>query len=399
MSNLKDQLYEEARIKNAALVEGINIEPEIFQDLGVGTQFQEQVHCLFERDHEHHVDAKLPSFYQTPSGFNVPFRWDRRSAFSLQVEGNQFYLHHHEKRLFPIEFLKRPGYYRFKTTDGTPMNTVGVYQTDGSISVAYSNECALKDKGQDCLYCNINATKDTYGEVEGIHWKYPKQVAETFAAVLKERGNQYSRLNITGGFIPERREVDYYIDVAEAVKEEIGTDDFNATAVIGAPLDLDVVEKYKEAGYRTMAMNIEIWDKNIFKTICPGKEEQCGGWEHWVKALEHAAAVFGFGRVRSNIVAGIEPKQSILEGVEYLASKGVIAFAGPWCPNPGSALEGHRSPEPAWHFDLARKIAAIHRKAGFTFEQLIGVAAPLSTVHDIYRIEDELLPVFKEKIA
>ncbi|HBS59427.1 MAG TPA: nitrogen fixation protein NifB, partial [Firmicutes bacterium] len=120
----------------------------------------------------------------------------------------------------------------------------------------------------------------------------------------------------------------------------------------------------------------------------------------WVKALEYAVEVFGHGRVRSNIVGGIEPRKSTLEGVEYLASKGVVCFAGAWCPNPGSQLEGHRSPEPAWHFDLAKKIAAIFKKAGFTYEQLYDcAAAPTTLCHDIYKIEGELLPLFKEKTA
>jgi hypothetical protein len=139
-------------------------------------------------------------------------------------------------------------------------------------------------------------------------------------------------------------------------------------------------------------MNIELWDKNFFNSIYPGKRDHCGGWDHWVKALEYAVDVFGWGRVRSNIVAGIEPKESTLAGVEYLASKGVICFAGAWCPNPGSALEGHRTPEPAWHWDMAKKVTSIFRKAGFTYDQLYDCsAAPTTLNHDIYKIEDGLI--------
>ena len=194
--------------------------------------------------------------------------------------------------------------------------------------------------------------------------------------------------------------MEYYLDVADSIRENTGLDDFNGTACVGAPHDLSIIDKYKEAGYRTIATNIEIWDRNIFKAICPGKELQCGGWEHWVNALEYEVEVFGRGKVRSNIVAGIEPKDSTLEGIEYLASKGVICFASGWCPNPGSALEGHRSPEPAWHYDLYKKIATIHRKYGFTYEELYDCyAAPISIVHDIYRIEDQILEVLESEVA
>jgi len=188
--------------------------------------------------------------------------------------------------------------------------------------------------------------------------------------------------------------------VADAIKEQTGLDDFNGTATIGAPHDLSIIEKYKEAGYRTVATNIEVWDRNIFKAICPGKELQCGGWDHWVKALEYEVEVFGKGRVRSNIVAGLEPKDSTLEGIEYLASKGVVAVATSWNPNPGSALEGHRSPEPAWHFDLYKKIAAIHRKYGFTDEQIYDCTAGPTSVYQYFnQIEEETLPIFKANVA
>ncbi|HWR29411.1 MAG TPA: radical SAM protein [Negativicutes bacterium] len=396
MSEIKKQLYQELEIKNNVSVEGIAVNPIIFQQLDLGGKYQEQIHSMFEMDHESHVGIDFPVGFTSPGGLKIPFRWDRGSRYSIQFDGS-YYLADKEEALFPIEFLQRPSYYKEHTSDGSPMSHVAVYYQEGSIFVTYSNECFLKEKGQDCLFCNINATKDTYGEIEGIVWKTPRQIGETAAAAFKA-GEKH--ITISGGFVPERREVDYYFDVADSIKEYTGLDDFNGTAVIGAPLDLSVIDRYKEVGYRTIGMNIEVWDKNIFNAICPGKEVHCGGWDHWVKALEYAVEVFGFGRVRSTVVAGLAPKKSTLEGVEYLASKGVVCITSPWCPNPGSALEGHRTPEPAWHFDMAKKVAAIYRKAGFTYQQIYDcAAAPTTLCHDIYKIEEELLPVFREKIA
>jgi hypothetical protein len=197
--------------------------------------------------------------------------------------------------------------------------------------------------------------------------------------------------------VPERREVDYYLDVAESIKAHTGLSDFNGTACIGAPRDLSIIEKYKEVGYRTLAINIEVWNEHFFRAYCPGKDLECGGQKHWIKALEHAVGVFGFGRVRSNMVGGLESKQSTLEGIEYLSSRGIIAISPGWMPNPGSALEGHRAPEPAWHVDVAKKTAAIYRRVGFTWDQIYDAnAVPLTLVHDIYRIEEERLPIFKQ---
>ena len=394
MSTLKEILYKELKLKIATNVEGISFDPHIFRHLDSSNRHQEEVICLFEMAYETHVGIKFPAGFRSPHGLIFNLRWDRRSPYSFIYQNEIYYLAHHGDILFPVEFLERPDYYGLKTSDGTSMSTIAQYVQEGSIIISYSNECSLKDRGQDCRFCNINATKDSYGEAEGIGWKTPRQVGESVAAAYREyQGEERRRVNLTGGFVAERREVEYYLDVADEIKAYTGLDDFNGTAVIGAPLDLSVIEKYKEAGFRTIASNIEIWDKNIFKAICPGKEVQCGGWENWVKALEYEVEVFGKGKVRSNMVAGIEPKDSTLEGVEYLASKGVIGLATVWNPNPGSALEGHRSPETSWYIDLFKKIAAIHRKYGFTYDNIYDCSGATGIISDIYRIEDETFPV------
>ncbi len=396
MSTLKEILYKELELKISTQVDGINFDPYVFKTLDLGGKYQEEMYGCFEHAYETHVGLKFPTGFRSPHGFIYNLRWDRRSSYSLIHEKGTYYLTHHGEVLFPVEFLERPEYYSLKTSDGTRMSTLARYNQDGAIGIVYSNECALKEKDQDCKFCNINATKDTYGETEGMGWKNPKQIGEAVAAAYSEGART---LTLTGGFVAERREVEYYLDVADSIKEHTGLNDFNGTATIGAPHDLSVVDKYKEAGFRTIATNIEIWDRNIFKAICPGKDLQCGGWDHWVKTLEYEVEVFGRGRVRSIIVAGIEPKESTLEGIEYLASKGVLCFASSWNPNPGSALEGHRSPEPAWHFDLLKKSAAIYRKYGYTHDQIYDCYATTSVVNYIYQIEDETLPVFTAKVA
>ena len=265
------------------------------------------------------------------------------------------------------------------------MSHVGTF-SNGVVGVAYSNECSLKERGLDCLFCNANATKDTYAEKENIQWKNPKQIGETVAEAFKNDGARH--VNLTGGFVPERREVDYYIDVAEAIQEETGLEDFNGTAVIGAPADLSVIDKYKEAGFRTIAIQLEVWDENFFKVICPGKEKECGGRQHWVDTLKYAVGVFGRGRVRTGFVAGIEPKERTLEGVETLTKEGIICLTNAWCPNPGSKLEGHRTPTPEWHYDLAQKTYLLHKQAGITYEQYLDASpSPDFLVLDFYRIE------------
>ncbi len=379
-------LYKELLIKADLSIDGIDIAPEASQALG-RIKHQEQVHSGFEMDLETHVGREHPSGFYLPSGLKTSFRWSRRSRYSIVHEGGEFLLSRRGENLFPIRFFEQPKYYNLKSSDGIPLKNIATFVHDSNISVFYSNECNYKEKGEDCLFCNVNATKDTYAESEGIAWKTARQAAEAVQAAYAE--GIADHVTITGGIISERREIEYYQDVAEAIQARLGVRDFNGTAVIAAPLDLTNIDRLKEVGYRTIALNIELWSKDMYAAICPGKARNSGGWDHWLKAIEYAARVFGFGKVRSNIVAGLEPKPYTLEGVQWFADHGVVCLPGAWCPNPGSGLEGHRTPEPAWHLDLAERAFRIQKKAGITFEQVHDASNnDLGLAKDIWKIEE-----------
>ena len=389
---LKSRLWEELALKAELITEGVAITAQALDLAAPGIKSQEQVHSLFEMDFDTH-DFELPSGYTLPNGLSVPFRWNARSSSVITADGDRAILVRDGHAHGEVTFHQRPGYYGKLTSDGQAMETVAVLARHRALFVAYSNECSYKEKGEDCLFCNINHTKDVYGDRHGIFWKTAQQIGETASAAFDE--GIIDHVTISGGVIPERRELEYYNDVAEAIQRHSGREDFNGTAVVAAPLDLRHIDRFKEAGFRTTAMNIELWDKGFYETICPGKAHGSGGWDHWLAALEYAVTVFGHGRVRSNIVAGIEPKKKTWEGLQYLASKGVIGTFSIWCPNPGSELEGHRAPEAGWYLDLAEKLVTAWKQAGFTFQQVCDANASNDSLqHDVWRIQDGLLPAF-----
>jgi hypothetical protein len=162
---------------------------------------------------------------------------------------------------------------------------------------------------------------------------------------------------------------------------------------VAAPTDYSNIPKLKEAGFRTTAMNLELWDKDYYKAVCPGKARNSGGWDNWLKALEYAVTVFGWGRVRSNFVPGIEPKAKTIEGFEYLSGKGIICNFTTWAPNVGSALEGHRSPEGSWYLDLATKLAELWKKNGFSADMIHDASGAATLSYDIFRIENEVFDI------
>lgn len=396
MSFTRKKALDDISLLVALDTEGVNINPEDFKDLDYENTYAEQIRACFDWNFKNYVSSKIPAgFRLKTTDFLSALYWNPDSQYSVVRDGEKFLLiQGKDQVLDEVTFEKKPKFYNKKTSEGKDMSRIVQANSRGRLAITYSNECALLDKGLDCLFCNINDTKRRFGELDRIEWKNPQEIGETVAEGYKEG---YHGFNLTGGFVPERREVEYYLDVIEAVKEHTGIEDVHGMACVGAPSDLSVIEKYKEAGYQHIATNIEIWDENMFKTICPGKEQLCGGRQNWINALKKEVEVFGKGNVRSVLVGGIEPKESLLEGIEYMASLGVIAVPSIWKPCIGSALEGHRTPTTQWHQEIAEKTYQIHKKAGFTLEQLYYVNSADSVQAYYHKVDGEQLP-WEEKL-
>lgn len=384
---------EQVNLKIALANEGIKMDPAVFKDLDYENTYLEQIHFYSDLNFETYTETKIPSHFRfQTTGFLSAINWNPDSKYEIVAENDRFYLLDENKnQIDEIDFEHKPKFYNKFTSDGKQMSKIVNCTSRGRVGICYSNECALLDKGLDCLFCNINATKRKFGERDGIEWKQPKQIAETIKEAYAEG---YRGYNLTGGFVPERREVEYYLDVIDAVKEVVDEDQVKAMACVGAPVDLSVIDKYKEAGYEYIATNIEVWDKNIFKTICPGKEKLCGGYDNWVTTLEREVKVFGRGNVRTSLVGGIEPKNSLLRGVEILGEMGVIPYPSIWRPCIGSGLEGHRSPKSSWHQEVAAATYQVHKKMNIPILQKYysDAGGEDSVYMDLAKLDGEFLP-------
>ena len=323
--------------------------------------------------------------FKLPHGIGASGHFTPWTPYSIVVENGNFILYDDKTPIGEITFSDRAPNPLLDAllSDGQRFrNILSLSEEAGSVSVGYSKECALKETGEDCLFCIINVGDGKY--TERLHpILTPKIVAEAYG--LARKAGLANHFKISGGFVPERRELEYYLDVAEEIVKKYP--DFYGAAVIGAPADLTILKKYKDAGYQNLSHNLEIWDKNIFAAICPGKDKRNGGQQHWIKSLEAAVDIFGKGHVDSNIIAGLEPKSSLLEGLEYLASKGIVARSSRFRPIPGTPLEGYRSPTADFHWEIVDKLSDIYIRYGFTLNQLTGKAAANSLPLELFRIK------------
>jgi biotin synthase-related radical SAM superfamily protein len=92
----------------------------------------------------------------------------------------------------------------------------------------------------------------------------------------------------------------------------------------------DSSELLKEAGAVEVKYNVETLDREVFRKVCPGLS-----FDYIVDALEHAVTLFGKNHVFSNVLIGMgESDETLIDGMEMLAGKGVIPILRKTNPHP-----------------------------------------------------------------
>ena len=111
----------------------------------------------------------------------------------------------------------------------------------------------------------------------------------------------------------------------------------------------DLERIYRETLIDSYCPNIEIWDKQLFQILCPGKEKWIGH-DEWVKRTLEAVEVFGKGKVFTQVVAGAElaaphgfssveeALESNFEACDFYAKNGVIYLSTIWRPHRAARL-------------------------------------------------------------
>ena len=362
-TSMAERVYGEGEvflIKAGMFMSGVRLDDSAYE--GVGTTWKEDL-----GQYHYNPSAGLrrpqipPHAAWLPHGLYSPLYLDADSPFVLRREKETLYLFLEDLRLFPLELDERPAYYSRTTSTGVPMANIGPHRLQHQLLIEYNAYCQFFSDKTQCLFCGIIAERPLHhGHYKGQFVASPQEIAEVAEAAYGE--GACSEMQVTGGVLPDRAEVDYILEVGRAVKEKLQVDTIpGGQAVLVPPSSVDHLEALKEAGWQGVAFNLEVWDPRLWPGIVPGKAAALSR-EGWEEALEKAVTIFGKGQVGSVLIAGLEPKESHWAGVEWLAQRGIYGIPIPWNPTPGSPLEGHQTPTAAWHLEVVVKDLDIWEK-------------------------------------
>jgi hypothetical protein len=277
------------------------------------------------------LEVTLPDNLYT----NIPVveHFVKDSPYLLKKENDEYKIYKDDSYVATVKLLQNPKFYNKKTSSGRLMKRIGVMQGT-YIGVYPTNVCGFWEMDKNCKFCSIGLN---LGETEEIE-KNVQDVLETVRAAREELGITFVHFN-TGYY--EGEAIDALLPYIHAVKKETGL----LVGVQTPPQpDLKQYDYLKKIGVDHVSFCLEIYDKEIFPEICPGKSELLG-WDMYIDTIEYCARLWGRGQVAGEIIAGLESPESSIKAIEHFARMGAVSTVCVFRPTIGTKLEDRSPPE------------------------------------------------------
>ncbi len=265
---------------------------------------------------------------------------------------------------YAVTLPDEPLWYSRATSSGIPMNRIGVLQGN-YLGVYVSNACMYwaSTPSRACKFC-------TTGKNVGVGEESRKKVddvVEVAMAAKEESGALFTHLN-TGYHFEEvdRLEPIHGLRQCEpfvrALRARVG----GFIGVQAMPVPKRKFHEYDaliDAGADHFSFCYEFEDPDWFARLCPGKAATLGQ-EGFFEAMEYAARRLGRGRVSGEIIAGLEPIEATMRGIDRIVAAGAFPTVCIFRPTVGSELEHVNPPDPAEMRVVFAHLYAACRDAG-----------------------------------
>ncbi len=236
----------------------------------------------------------------------------------------------------------RPAWYDAKTSSGKLMTRIGTLQGT-YLGIYQAKVCEYwteKPQRVNCKFCSVGLNLG----VDDSDDKSVEEVLEVIRTAREESGITYVDFN-TGHYAG-----DTYLDLLEPyivrIKQELGL-------LVGVQTpphrDLKRYDQLREIGVNRVSFCFEIFDRQLFEEICPGKHREYG-LDHYLEAIRYCADLGKRGPrdepwvSNGEIIAGLEPAESSMRAIDWITSVGGIPTVCVFRPLQGTDLEDREPP-------------------------------------------------------
>lgn len=264
-----------------------------------------------------------------------------------------------------ITFPERPHFLDSVTSTGICCDRVANLYGGSALAFFTPGSCYYFDDGNECRFCSLQPNRSNPHSF--LHAISPSLASEVLVIARSTDAHRLQQIMLVGGNSPDYDQgFRHYLEIATALDQQQALlpieQRLETHIATMPPRDFGLFAFLQPLNSR-VSMNIEVFDEQRFEVICPGKARLYGR-HNLMKALEQAVHVVE-KRVHSILIAGLEPAESTIAGIKYLASIGVTPIVNVFHNDRGSHFE-----------DLPRP----------TFEDLLKIAQVLQDVYKEYQL-------------
>lgn len=244
------------------------------------------------------------------------------SPYTIARANGRYLLTYRGELIDAVTLSPRPGWYEQRTTAGTVMSRVGTLQGT-YLGVYPARVCDFWTEQPDRVNCGFCSVGLNLGVDEATE-KSVADVLDVVAAARAESSITYVDFN-TGHY-----DGDTYLDILEpyvrAVKSRFGL-------LVGVQTpphhDLSRYDALRAMGVNRVSFCFEVWDRQRFVEVCPGKARTYG-LDRYLDAIRYCASLASRGPktepwvTNGEIIAGLEPPDSSIAAINWMTSVGAI---------------------------------------------------------------------------
>jgi len=286
------------------------------------------------------LELILPGGLWTNVPVTEPFA--AHSPYDICRRSGRYLLRHDGRDVTPVRLSPRPDWYEARTSTGKPMTRIGTLQGTylGIYQAKVCEYWTAKPERANCKFCSVGLNLG----VDDAEEKSVSEVMEVVRRARDESGITYVDFN-TGHY-----DGDTYLDILEPylrrIKKELGL-------LVGFQTpphrDLKRYDALRDMGLNRVSFCFEIFDRDIFKEVCPGKHAEYG-LDYYLEAVRYCAQLGRKGPktepwiTNGEIIAGLEPPASTMKAIDWITSVGAVPTVCVFRPLVGTDLAGAPPP-------------------------------------------------------
>lgn len=279
---------------------------------------------------------------------NVPYMANRSqiSPFEVNVSSQGgFILCYMGKFLADIDIRYRDKLSLKITHNGIDYCDIG-YLSNDRLRIFHRFGCFFKEHHCGCKFCDIEPLDDAD---EPLCLEDIKEVLNAY-----KNNPDVRHYLVGGGSDNPSTNFDNILKIVEYIRS---ISDKPIYLMSLPPHDIHILTRLKQAGITEVAFNLEIFDRNLAHSYMPGKGTI--PLEAYKEAFEESVALWGnTGNVRTIFVVGLEPKESLLNGIEYVCKLGVSPILSLFKPIENTELSYLLAPSDEEIYEIYNK--AVH---------------------------------------